>query len=58
VAAMAAGNGAFRDLVYTSLWADTTQGAMKISGVFSYFNASWGMLSLLEMSGNFWDMTQ
>ena len=31
---------------------------MKISGVFSYFNASWGMLSLLEMSGNFWDMTQ
>jgi endo-1,4-beta-D-glucanase Y len=58
VAAMAAGNDAFRDLVYTSLWADTTQGAMQISGVFSYFNASWGVLSLLEMSGNFWDMTQ
>jgi endo-1,4-beta-D-glucanase Y len=34
----------------------TTGGAMTASGVFTYFNASWGVLSMLAMSGNFWDM--
>jgi endo-1,4-beta-D-glucanase Y len=58
VAAMASGQTAFRDLVYKTVWADTTQGAMKISGTFTYYNASWGVLSLLAMTGNFWDMTQ
>jgi endo-1,4-beta-D-glucanase Y len=59
VAAMASGQqDGLRDVAYSTLWADTTQGAMKISGTFSYFHASWGVLSLLAMSGNFWDMTQ
>jgi hypothetical protein len=59
IAAMASGDQtAFRDLIYKTLWADTTQGAMKISGTFTYYNASWGVLSLLAMTGNFWDMTQ
>jgi hypothetical protein len=58
VAAMAAGNDTFRDVGYKTVWAGTTQGAMKLSGVFSYYHASWGVLSMLAMSGNFWDMTQ
>jgi endo-1,4-beta-D-glucanase Y len=58
VAAMAAGNDTLRDISYRTQWADTTQGAMKISGVFTYYNASWGVLSLMANSGNFWDMTQ
>ena len=60
VAAMAAGSpqSGLRDNVYHLLWADTTQGGMRISGVFSYYNASWGVLSLLALSGNFWDMSQ
>jgi endo-1,4-beta-D-glucanase Y len=58
VAAMAAGDSAdaLRNLSYRTMWADTTQGAMKVSGTFTYFNASWGVLSLLAMSGNFWDL--
>jgi hypothetical protein len=58
VAAMAAGNTSLRNISYLTQRADTTQGAMKISGTFTYFNASWGVLSLMTMSGNFWDMTQ
>ncbi len=56
VAAMAAGLDPFRDVVYTTLTTETTQ--MKIAGTFDYYDASWGVLSLLAMSGNFWDMTQ
>jgi endo-1,4-beta-D-glucanase Y len=58
-AAMASGqqNG-LRDTGYATLRADATQGPMKVSGTFSYFHASVGMLSLLALSGNFWDMTQ
>ena len=56
VAAMAAGLDPFRDVVYTTLATETTQ--MKIAGTFDYYDASWGVLSLLAMSGNFWDMTQ
>ncbi len=58
VAAMAAGNDTLRDITYLTLKADTTGGAMGISGTFTYFHASWGVLSLMAMSGNFWDMTQ
>ena len=32
--------------------------AMNVSGTFTYYHASWGVLSLMAMSGNFWDMTQ
>ena len=32
--------------------------ALLVSGIFSYYNGSWGTLSLMAMSGNFWDMTQ
>ncbi|HEY2408788.1 MAG TPA: glycosyl hydrolase family 8 [Polyangiaceae bacterium] len=28
------------------------------SGVFTYYHASWGLLSLMTLSGNFWDMSQ
>ncbi len=58
VAAMAVGNDSFRDIGYKTVWADTTQGAMRLAGVFSYYHASWGVLSMLAMTGNFWDMTQ
>lgn len=59
VAAMASGQqDALRDVAYVTLRADTTQGAMKVNGTFTYFHASWGVLSLLALSGNFWDMTQ
>jgi endo-1,4-beta-D-glucanase Y len=57
VAAMANGNDALRDLTYVYLKSETTGPQMKVSGTFSYFNASWGVLSLMAMSGNFWDMT-
>ena len=46
------------NLSYLYMKADMTGAQMKVSGTFSYFNASWGVLSLLAMSGNFWDMTQ
>jgi endoglucanase len=59
VAAMASGTqDGLRDLGYLTLRADATQGAMKVNGTFTYFHASLGVLSLLALSGNFWDMTQ
>jgi endo-1,4-beta-D-glucanase Y len=58
VAAMAAGLDPLRDISYATLRADTTGGAMAVNGTFTYFHASWGVLSLMAMSGNFWDMTQ
>jgi endo-1,4-beta-D-glucanase Y len=57
VAAMAT-NDAFASKVYTTVVAYTTTSAMNGQGVFSYFNASWGVLALVTMSGNFWNMTQ
>jgi endo-1,4-beta-D-glucanase Y len=58
--AMAAGDSqsTLRDLSYATIRAETTGSAMKVSGNFTYFHASWGVLSLMAMSGNFWDMTQ
>jgi hypothetical protein len=47
----------FVSLTWYGLVAQTTAGAMNASGVFTYFNASWGVLSLLAMSGNFRDMS-
>ena len=41
---------------WTGLLNQTTSGAMAVNGVFTYFNASWGVLSMLALSGNFWDM--
>jgi endo-1,4-beta-D-glucanase Y len=58
VAAMAAGDDTLRNISYLTARADTTGTAMKINGTFTYFHASWGVLSLMAMSGNFWDMTQ
>jgi hypothetical protein len=50
-------NNDFAAQVYSTLVYDTTALANS-PGVFSYFNGSWGVLSLLTMSGNFWDMTR
>src|SRR6185437_75558 len=60
VGAMAAGDSQvmLRDLSYKTINALSTSNAMKASGVYTYFHASWGVLSLMAMSGNFWDMSQ
>ena len=58
VAAMAASDGTLLKISYLTLKADTTGSQMKVNGTFTYFHASWGVLSLMAMSGNFWDMTQ
>ena len=42
---------------YLGLVSQTTGGAMNASGVFTYYNASWGVLSMLALSGNFWNMS-
>src|SRR5262245_1855789 len=42
--------------VWSGLLNQTTGSAMNASGVFTYYNASWGLLSQLALSGNFWDM--
>jgi endo-1,4-beta-D-glucanase Y len=56
VAAMGGGHEQFAALVYKTLVSNTTTGLMNIAGVYTYFHASWGILSLLAMSGNFWTM--
>jgi len=58
VAAMAASDGTLLKISYLTLKADTTGSQMKVNGTFTYFHASWGVLSLMAMSGNFWDMTK
>ncbi|MEP7052299.1 MAG: glycosyl hydrolase family 8 [Pseudomonadota bacterium] len=55
VAATIGGHDAVASGVYTSLAINT---AKSTSPSFTYFHGSWGVLSLLAMSGNFWDMTQ
>jgi endo-1,4-beta-D-glucanase Y len=52
------GHDGFVSSAYATLVADTTGPLMNASGIFNYFNGSWGVLSLLTMSGNFWNMTQ
>ncbi len=56
VAAMIGGHDAFVANVSAQLVYNSTA-LVSNAGVFSYFNGSWGMLSLLTLSGNFWDMT-
>ena len=60
VGAMAAGDSeaTLRNVSYLTIKAYTTSPAMNTSGTFTYYHASWGVLSLMAMSGNFWDMTQ
>lgn len=58
VAAMEGGTQPdFVHRAWSGLTNQTTGSAMNVSGVFTYFNASWGVLSLLALSGNFWDMS-
>jgi hypothetical protein len=57
VGAMSAMQPEFVRRVWTGLNNQTTSGAMNAAGVFTYYNASWGMLSLLALSGNFWNMS-
>ena len=57
VGAMEGGFNAFRDTTYYALLGQTSGSAVNVSGIFSYYNGSWGTLSLMAMSGNFWDMT-
>lgn len=53
VAAMDGGHDAFVSDVYGSLAYSVT---LTSPGVFSYYHASWGVLSLMTMSGDFWNM--
>jgi endo-1,4-beta-D-glucanase Y len=57
VGAMSAMQPEFVRRVWTGLNNQTTSGAMNAAGVFTYYNASWGLLSLLALSGNFWNMS-
>jgi endo-1,4-beta-D-glucanase Y len=54
VAAMDGGHDAFVADVYGSLAYSIT--LVNSPGVFSYYHGSWGVLSLMTMSGNFWNM--
>jgi endo-1,4-beta-D-glucanase Y len=58
VGAMAAGNSTLVNISYATLKSDTTTSFMNVSGTFTYYHATWGVLSMMAMSGNFWDMTQ
>jgi endo-1,4-beta-D-glucanase Y len=56
-AAMIGGHDAFLSLAYGAVVnGSTVPATMGINGVFTYYHASWGALSLLTMSGNFWNM--
>ncbi|HEY4188451.1 MAG TPA: glycosyl hydrolase family 8 [Polyangia bacterium] len=57
VGAMEGGFDTFRDSAYFSLLGQTSGAAVSNAGIYSYFSASWGTLSLMALSGNFWDMT-
>jgi endo-1,4-beta-D-glucanase Y len=52
-AALTGTQSAFLALGTSTLHRNTTQPG----GQFTYFNASWGVLSLLVLSGNFWEFT-
>jgi hypothetical protein len=58
VAAMDGNHNDFASQVYATLVYDTNTAVINANGIFTYFHGSWGVLSLLTMSGNFWDMTQ
>ena len=52
-AALTGTQNAFLTLGTATLHKNTTQPGVQ----FNYFNASWGVLSLLLLSGNFWELT-
>jgi len=56
VAAMDGGHDSFVSDVYATLVFDSTTALVNSPGTFSYFHGSWGVLSLMTMSGNFWNM--
>jgi hypothetical protein len=58
VAASAAANTALLNTEWTTLVGYTTTSYRNGPGIFTYYHASWGVLSLMTLSGNFWDMTQ
>ncbi|MEP6653925.1 MAG: glycosyl hydrolase family 8 [Myxococcales bacterium] len=53
VAAMSGDYPAFVRLTYTSLAGATSDSYINTPTIFSYYHASWGVLSMLVMSGNF-----
>ncbi len=57
VAAMDGNHNDFAAQIYAALVFDTST-LLNSNGIFTYYHGSWGTLSLLTMSGNFWDMTQ
>jgi endo-1,4-beta-D-glucanase Y len=56
VGAMKGGADPFLTAASSALQSNTTVAGRM--GNFTYYHASWGVLSLLPMSGNFWDMTR
>ena len=56
VAAMAGGPESFRTAVMTALAGSAAGPYVTQRGIFTYFHGSWGVLSLLTLSGNFWNM--
>ena len=57
VAAMDGSHNDFAAQVYAALVFDSSA-LVNANGIFTYYHGSWGTLSLLTMSGNFWDMTR
>jgi endo-1,4-beta-D-glucanase Y len=56
-ATLVGGQDAFQKLVVQALDSNSTElDKMSINGVYTYYHASWGVLSMLALSGSFWDM--
>lgn len=57
VGSMVGGHPDFTGLVYEALALISTDPTkMSINGVYTYYHASWAVLSVLMMSGNFWNL--
>lgn len=56
--ATATGKDAFLTTAQRILEQATTGSTMGVSGVFTYYHGSWGVLGLITTSGNFWNMAQ
>ncbi len=57
VGAMVGGHADFTGYVYQALdLLSTDPSKMSINGLYTYYHASWGVLSMLAMSGNFWNL--
>ena len=57
VASMAGSYPLFVKQTYTSMVGATSDAYVNSPNIFSYYHASWGVLSMLVMSGNFFDYT-